>query len=891
MPQAAAPAYVYRNAYREPDFWIPYTDLQVEVDWDRTIVHATLRLRRNPRVNPGGRSLHLHGQELELLSVAVNGRPLATSEYAFDATGLTLPHPGDVFDLTTTVAIRPGANRTMMGFCSTPEGELFTNFEAEAFRKLTFFLDRPDVLSHFTIKMTADKSRFPVLVASGNRAGAGDLDNGRHYAVFHTPIATPCYLIAMLAGRLEKIDAKFVTRSHREIPVEIYANAKHIDQCHESLKILLHAMRWEEETFGREYDLDVFACGVLNGGAGAMENKGLNIYDLAWFIADPRFTTDSDYEYRLKTIAHEYMHNWSGNRVTNRNWFYVSLKEGFTRFREQMYLADFAGVGPVRVRMTKHIRNNQFTEDDSAVAHAPIWDAYIEPRNLYTNTVYDKGQEIIQMLLAMLGRERFCKVASWYFDEYATQAVTIEEFLGAFEKIGGLDLSQFRKWYFQAGTCEIFVDGKYDPATESYEVSLRQQTRPTPGQPHKEPMHVPFAIGLIGPDGNEIAFRTADANEPQTTKVLELRQSQQSWRLTGVSAKPALSVLRRACAPVRVHYDPGADTLAHLFKHDTDEFARWEAGQKFATRNLQGMAAAFHAGTPMAADPAFLDAVRYVLRDPQLAPRMKADLVTLPDERTLGAETYPVDVDGIHAAREALMFAMAKSAYGDFERLYHDHESGEALDVRSAAIGRRRIKGVALDYLVRSGDPDMLNLALRLVKDGQNITDQVTALTILCNTDSDQKNEALTAFHDRWRGEQLVIDKWHRAQISAARVDTAARVDELMDSADFDIAVFSRLYTYAEAFFYENRYGLNEPGGSGYRVMTKQLLRIDKIIPFISNWTLNRCDMNRWHVFDARRQAMMRGALQTMLDTPGISPGLYEICSKSLAEEYKRESA
>jgi aminopeptidase N len=888
MSEGAVPARIYRNAYREADFHIPYTDLEVELGWERTVVRSRLRVRRNVRVNPGGRDLHLNGQELELLRVVLDGRDLTEADYHFDAEGLTLTSPPDVFELETTVAIRPSVNTTMMGLCPTKDGELFTNFEAEAFRKFTFFLDRPDVLSVFTAKLIADGDRFPTLLASGNPAGTGVLDDGRHYAVFYDPFPKPCYIFAIAAGTLEHLNETFISASGREIDVRVHANARYIDQCRESMDVILRSMRWDEQVFGRDYDLDTFHCVVLNGGPGAMENKGLNLYDLNWFIADPRVTPDSDYEYRMKTIAHEYFHNWSGDRVTNRSWFYVSLKEGLTRFREQVFLADFAGLGPIRIRMAKHIRNNQFTEDDSAVAHAPIWEAYIEPRNLYTNTVYDKGQEIIQMLMAMLGRERFCKVVSWFFDEYASQSVTIDEFLGAFETIGGLDLTQFRKWYFQAGTCEIFVDGRHDPATATYAVTLRQQTRPTLGQPDKEPMHVPFAIGLVGPDGNDLPFTMQGKAASDSTAVLELRESEQTWVLEGVTTRPALSVLRRACAPVRVHYDPGIEDLVHLFKHDSDDFARWEAGQKLTTQALQGMAETWRAGGAPVVSEALLDGFRHALRDPSLSDRMRADLISLPDERTLGAERYPIDVDGIHAAREAMLAAIGARASDDFMRLYRTFEETGANDLSSAAIGRRRIKHVALEYLVKSGEPEMLDLAFRQVADSANITDQVAGLTLLCTTASAQRDEALDLFYNRWRDEQLVIDRWCKAQISAARADTADRVDALMDSDDFDIAIFSRLYTFAETFFYENRYGLNTPSGRGYEVFAKQVLRIDRVIPFVSNWILNRCDLNRWHMFDANRQTGMRAALQTLLDAEGVSPGLVEICSKALDSDTRQ---
>jgi aminopeptidase N len=883
-PQTA-PTYVYRQDYREPDFHIPYTDLVVDLDLDRTLVRSRLRVRRNDAVNPGGRSLRLNGEGLRLTSVTLDGEPLGRDRYEIDDSYLTILEPPDVFILETCVEITPRGNSSMMGLGISRDGEYFTNFEAEGFRKFTYFLDRPDVLSTFTVKLIADKTKVPVLVASGNPSGSGELPEGRHYAVFHDPHPKPCYILAIVAGNLARISDVYVTQSHREIDVGVYANEAYIEQCTESLNIIIDAMRWDETNFSREYDLDVFNCAVLNGGAGAMENKGLNIYDLNWFITDARITPDNDFEYRKKTIAHEYFHNWSGNRVTNQSWFYVSLKEGFTRFREQLYLADFAGTGPVRIRMTKHIRNNQFTEDDSSVAHAPIWESYIEPRNLYTNTVYDKGQEIIQMLLAMVGREAFCKISSWYFDEYATKAVTIDEFLGAFERMGQLDLSQFRKWYWQAGTCEITAIGAYDQAASSFTVKLSQKTRPTKNQQDKEAMHVPISVALIGPDGEQVPFKLEGAGALQTGQVLQLRDWEQEWRLTGVTVEPVLSVLREACAPVRLHYSPGAEKLAHLFKHDTDGFARWDAGQRLGTQTLQAMALDFHSGKDLVAHPSFMEAIAHILADREVDDRMRAELLSLPEERTLGAESYPIDVDGIHASREALMAQISLTFRDQLLKHYEATKSGDFFDLSSKAIGRRRLKNVALDLLVKSKDPALLQLALDQVREGGNITDQVSALTALCNVGGDEAAEALAVFRKRWSHEQLVMDRMFRAQISAARSDTASITDALMNSSDFDVRMFSRLYTFAEAFFYENRYGLNEPGGSGYEMAARQILNIDKVIPFVSNWLLNRCDLNRWQLFDAGRQAMMRQALQTMIDEPGISPGLYEICSKSLAEK------
>jgi aminopeptidase N len=883
---------VYRADYREPDFWAPHVELQFDLDVDKTIVSTRIHLTPNEAILREKRVLELDGEGLNLISVSVDGKCLPESDYSYSSGKLRLPAVQDSAVVDTVVEVVPRGNTSAMGLCPTHDGELFSQCESEAFRLFSFGLDRPDVMSTFDVVLRGNKKTYPVMLSNGHLVASGDLDDGRHWVRWQDPGPKPTYLFALFAGVLESEKRSFVTRSGRPVEIGLYAPARYMAMSRPALDFVLAALKWDEDVFDREYDLAVFNIGVMNGFAGAMENKGLNLFDLAWLAASDTNTTDEEYEYRMKSVAHEFFHHWSGDRVTVKNWFQVSLKEGLTRFRDQLFLADKTEYDSVRIKMARHLRANQFTEDDSAIAHAPVWDSYIEPRNVYTNTVYDKGQEAIFMLMAMLGRNRFQKVVSAYFDRYVDQAVTIEEFLKTFEDVGGLDLSQFRNWYYQAGVTDVQVTPEYDEQTKRLRLHLAQKTRPTSDQKEKKPHHIPFAVGLLDAEGRDMPTRLEGESQAQKagTRVLAFRDKEQTFIFEDVEARPILSRLRGFSAPVRVNGEVSAEDLALLTLNDNDVFARWDAGQIFAQRTVLRLAADLRNGQRPNASRLFLDAFTSALTDQSLSARAMSDLLTLPDERTLGEASDPIDVDGIHAGRAILAKDIANHARESLFRVYDAASNLDVSDRSNDAVGRRRLKALALDYLTRLDDPEPRRVCLEILRGSENFTDQVNALNILAERECAEREEALAVFFHRHRDDHLALDRWYRAQAGAARDDTADAVDALMDSSKFE-PLFSRLYALSESFFAYNRYGVNAPSGRGYEIFAKQILRIDALVPMISGWVMSRSDMPRWYKFDGRRQAGMKAALERIVNSPGVSPGLREHSAAALAADEKGAGA
>ncbi|BBE33290.1 aminopeptidase N [Sphingosinicella microcystinivorans] len=878
---------VKRSDYSAPDYWFDHTNLEFDLDAVKTRVSSRIAVRRNEDVDSKGNPLVLNGEGLDLISVAIDGRVLSGNAYIESDGLLTIFDVPDMFTLEIVNDVTVEGNTSIMGLCASYDGEIFSQCEAEAFRKIAYYQDRPDVLSRYTVTLRADKAKYPILLSNGNFFEAGDLEDGRHWATWHDPFVKPCYIFALLAGDLKRTTETYRTISGKDVEVSIYASPESIDMCSHSMDFLLKAMKWDEDVFGREYDLDVYNVGILNGGPGAMENKGLNLFDPNWIVADPTNTSDDEYEYRKKTTAHEYFHNWSGDKVTIRNWFQVSLKEGLTRFRDQLFLADVTEFGSVRINMCRHIRNNQFTEDDSPTAHPIIWDAYIEPRNLFTNTVYDKGQECMFMLMWMVGRPRFCEVVAAFFDRYDGTAATIEEFLGCYEEESGIDLSQFRRWFYQAGTTEVSIATEYDEAAGEFHIDLAQETTQTPGERTKQPLHIPLAVALLDHRGQEMPARLAGENGvPQPgTRVIDFTERRQRVTFIGVNERPVLSRHRYFSAPVRIKDDPQDADLAHLVRYDQDIFARWDAGQSYAARVILRDVARLAEGQTPAVDDAFVAAFLSPLDDQRLSPRLRADLLGLPDERTIGEWMDVFDVDGVHEAWAFTAQAVARKGADLLLKAYEQNGGTGPYDLAPETVGKRKLRNVALDYLVRLGEPDMLDLALRQVKDSRNITEQYVALKILCATGSEQKAEAIEIYRDRWKHDQLATDKWYRAQAAAARSDTAARVEELMSADDFNLKLFSRCFSICEQFFYFNHYGVHEPTGEGYRVYAEQMIRVDHVVPLLSNWTVSRSGFSRWRRYDPRRQELIKLAFRTMRDAEGVSKGLIELCDKALAEE------
>ena len=778
------PKAVYLKDYRPPEFVIDRVDLHFDLSEDRTRVRAELAVRRNPVAERGDGGIRLDGEQLELRSVALDGRALSTDAYTLDAEGLYVKAVPDSFRLVTEVRIYPQQNTALEGLYKS--GELFcTQCEAEGFRRITYFLDRPDVMARYTTTLVADRERYPVLLSNGNPVESGTLAGGRHWVRWEDPFPKPSYLFALVVGDLQATEGRFTTASGREVVLRLYTEAENVDKCAHALGSLQQAMRWDEEHYGREYDLDIYMIvAVKDFNMGAMENKGLNIFNAKYVLARPETATDSDFQHIEGVIAHEYFHNWTGNRITCRDWFQLSLKEGFTVFRDQEFSADMGSRGVKRIQDVRALRAHQFAEDAGPMAHPVRPDSYMEINNFYTTTVYEKGAEVVRMQANLLGPTLFRKATDLYFQRYDGRAVTTDDFVACMEQASGRSLTQFKRWYSQAGTPQLRVEDDYDATTRRYTLRIRQHTPPTPGQPEKQPFHIPFAIGLLDADGNDLPLRLAgEGASAPCTRFLELSAETETFRFVDLPVKPVPSLLRGFSAPVKVLYDFSDEDLRFLMARDRDGFNRWEAAQALAQRVILGLVE--EPAAPV--EPGFGAAFREALLDEQSDPSLLAEVLTLPSESYLGDQMEQVDVDGIHAARERVMTGLASALREDLLEVYQRNREPGGYDLAPASIGRRRLKNMALGYLMQLDDAEVFDLCLGQFAADHNMTDTMAALALLAERAEARAEAALHRFYERWQRDPLVLDKWFAVQALAKRPDTLTRVEALLGHEAFSI--------------------------------------------------------------------------------------------------------
>ena len=876
----------YRADFQAPDFLVSRVFLDFDLDPQSTTICSQVHFKCNPECTKADSNLILDGQNLELVGLTLDGRALSADRYHQDERALVIPDVPPEFVLAVETRVSPAGNTTFMGLNQSRDGALYTQCESEAFRKLTYFPDRPDIMAPFVVTLRADKKRFPVLLSNGNPAGHGELADGRHWAKWEDPVPKPCYLFALLAGDFAAIRDTYATRSRRDISLSIFAREEFLEKVAPSMALIKRAMAWDEEVFGLEYDLDVFNVGVVEGMLGCMENKGLNLYDLAWLATDLETTIDDDYEYRMKTIAHEYFHNWTGNKIACRNWFHLTFKEGFSRFRDQLYIADQTDAASVRISMVRHIRTNQFTEDSGPNVHACLIDAYIDPRNLYSHTVVDKGQEITRMLCTLLGWQQFKRGCDLFFTRWAGKAVTIDDLLSAMEQASGVDLTQFRLWYSAAGTCEVSASGVFDAAEQTYTLTLAQSLSRQGMTETSEPLHIPIALGLLGREtGCQLPLQLDGESAPtsERTKLIELRKLEETYRFINVTEPPVVSLLRDFSAPARVSTLQSAQDLAILLVHDPDPVVRWLAAEEYSARTILKLVDDLKTRNEPGIDEEFDAAYSQALYDTDVNERLVVDLLTLPSEKALSEKMPVIDVDGIHEARAVVARELAWKHKDRLIALYEENAKVSAFARDANSIGRRQLKNLCLQYLMALGEETIDDMCLAQMKDSENITDQVRALEILCGSDSRHRGDAIEIYYDRWHSDSQALDKWFRAQAGASRRRVSQDLDRLMGRRDFDLSMFNRLFNVCEAYFYLNFYGVHEPGGAGYQLAVKQLLRIDKQVPVMSAWSLERSDIIRWRRFDQSRGVQMQNALEEILNAPGISDGLYEIASKALS--------
>jgi aminopeptidase N len=882
-----APRAIHLKDYTPPPYLIDTVDLTVELGEETTRVRSLLAMRPNPAAQAAqgaaGHPLVLDGQDMRLVLVALDGKGLGPDDYAVEPDSLTIAQvPDRPFTLEIVTELRPQDNTSLEGLYKS-SGNFCTQCEAEGFRKITYFVDRPDVMARYRTTIVADKAGYPVMLSNGNLVEQEDLPDGRHRAVWEDPFPKPCYLFALVAGRLVEVADSFTTHSGREVALRIYVEPGNEDKVGHAMDSLRKSMKWDEDVYGLEYDLDVFmivAVGDFN--MGAMENKGLNVFNTKYVLARPETATDGDFLGVETVVAHEYFHNWTGNRVTCRDWFQLSLKEGLTVFRDQEFSSDMHSRAVKRISDVQRLRAAQFPEDAGPMAHPVRPDSYIEINNFYTTTVYEKGAEVVRMIHTLLGPEGFRKGMDLYFERHDGQAVTCDDFVAAMEDASGVDLGHFRRWYSQAGTPAVEASGTWDAQARRYALRLKQTTPPTPGQPEKLPLHIPFAMGLLDPEGQDLPLRLEGEAAPAgTTRVLDLREAEQTFVFEDVPARPVPSLLRGFSAPVKLKADYENADLTFLMAHDGDPFNRWEAGQTLATRLMLDLVEDAKAGRPLALDRGFVDAFGRVLEDSAGDPAFTAQALVLPGEGYLAQQMEPVEVDAIHEVRDFARRELAAAWRAPLEEIHRRNAApNEPLSMDAEAMGRRSLKNLALAYLMTSGDRSPAELALAQYRNSEAMTDVIAALSLIADSDMAERAEVLDHFYERWQALPLVVDKWFSIQATASRPGTTGEVERLLSHPAFEIRNPNKVYALIGSFAGGNPVNFHERSGAGYRLLADQVLRLDPLNPQVASRLVKI--FARWRKFDAQRQELMRAELERIAGRPGLSRDVFEIASKSL---------
>ncbi len=880
------PKVIHLKDYQVPDYLIDETHLTFELYEDRTLVHAQLVMRRNPEAGAGLPSLRLDGQDVELLSLSINDRELGLGDYEIGEESLTLQPDAASFTLDSTVVIHPESNTALEGLYKS--GKMFcTQCEAEGFRKITYYLDRPDVMSKFTTTVSAEKHAYPILLSNGNPIASGEEDDGRHWATWEDPFKKPAYLFALVAGDLWCVEDSFTTMSGREVALRIYVEPENIDKCQHAMDSLKKSMKWDEEAYGREYDLDIFMIVAVNDfNMGAMENKGLNIFNSSAVLARAETATDAAHQRVEAIVAHEYFHNWSGNRVTCRDWFQLSLKEGFTVFRDSQFSADMNSPTVKRVEDVSYLRTHQFAEDAGPMAHSVRPESFIEISNFYTLTVYEKGAEVVRMIQTLLGEEGFRKGSDLYFERHDGQAVTVDDFVKAMEDANGADLTQFKRWYSQAGTPRLAFSEQYDAATKTYSLTFRQSCPPTPGQSEKLAFVIPVSLGLLDGQGNEIDLRLQDEESSVgTTRVLAVDQPEQTFTFVDVPEQPLPSLLRGFSAPVKLDFPYSRDQLMFLMQHDSDGFNRWEAGQQLSVQVLQEMIGQHQRGEALHLDQRLVAALRSQLEDESLDQAMVAEMLSLPSEAYLTEISDVADVDAIHAARDFARQSIATALFDLFWKRYQANREVSRQTPYIAEAGhfaRRALQNIALSYLMLSGKPEVVAACVEQLEQADNMTERLTALAVLVNSGFEaERDKALASFAEDFKDNPLVMDQWFSVQAGNTQPGGLERIQHLMQHPAFTLKNPNKVRALIGAFANQNLVNFHRADGAGYRFLADQVIVLNKLNPQIASRLL--APLTRWRKYDVGRQGLMKTELERILASGELSSDVYEVVSKSLA--------
>jgi aminopeptidase N len=866
--------------YRPPDWLIETVDLDVSLDPTATTVRAKLKLRPNGAGLPA--PLILDGEDLKLRSLALDGKPLANGSFIATPDGLTIAQPPHrPFELEIETIIDPAANTQLMGLYRA--GTTYcTQCEAEGFRRITYFLDRPDVMAVYTTRIEADKNDTPVLLANGNLIAHGDVPGtNRHFAVWHDPFKKPCYLFALVGGKLARITDSFITMSGREVALHIYMEPGKEDRCFYAMDSLKRAMRWDEEAFGREYDLDIFMIVAVSAfNMGAMENKGLNVFNDKYVLASPATATDTDYAHIEAVIAHEYFHNWTGDRITCRDWFQLCLKEGLTVFRDEEFSADQRSRAVERISDVRALRSHQFVEDAGPLAHPVRPEVYHEINNFYTTTVYDKGSEVVRMIKVLLGPDLFRQGMDLYFTRHDGEAATVEQFVQCFADISGRDFSQFMLWYTQAGTPEVLVAPHYDPRAKTYRLDVTQKIPPTPGQPGKAPMLIPLALGLVGKDGGDLPIMLD--GRPLDRAVIELRQPNQSFVFTGVAERPIPSLNRDFSGPIRLSLPIEADDLRFLAAHDADPFNRWQAVQTLAMALLTVNVAALRQGAPLREDDGLMAALAAILADARLEPAFIALALMPPSDADIAREIgRDVDPDATFAARAHLRAAIGSQLGAALASTYRHMITPGPYRPDAASAGRRALKNVSLDLLAATRDERAIALVFAQYQGADNMTDRMAALETLVQHDRPERARALEDFYRRYKGEPLIIDKWLALQAAIPEPATLDRVRALTAHPAFSMANPNRVRALIGSFAQVNHTQFNRVDGAGYDFVADIVLALDPKNPQAAARLMGA--FRSWRALESRRRAGAEATLRRVAAAPSLSRDVGDIVARTLA--------
>lgn len=862
----------YRHDYRAPDYFISDIDLTFELDAAQTVVTAVSQISRNAA---DAAPLRLDGEDLTLVSLHINDAPW--QDYRLEEGALVLENLPERFTLKIVNTISPATNTALEGLYQSGEA-LCTQCEAEGFRHITWYLDRPDVLARFTTKIIADQTKYPFLLSNGNRVGQGELEGGRHWTQWQDPFPKPCYLFALVAGDFDVLRDTFTTRSGREVALELFVDRGNLDRASWAMTSLKNSMKWDEQRFGLEYDLDIYMIVAVDFfNMGAMENKGLNVFNSKFVLARAETATDKDYLNIERVIGHEYFHNWTGNRVTCRDWFQLSLKEGLTVFRDQEFSSDLGSRAVNRISNVRTMRGLQFAEDASPMAHPIRPDMVIEMNNFYTLTVYEKGSEVIRMMHTLLGEENFQKGMQLYFERHDGSAATCDDFVQAMEDASNVDLSHFRRWYSQSGTPVVTAQDDYDPQAEQYTLKLTQHTPPTPDQQEKLPLHIPFDIELYDHEGKVIALQRE--GHP-VSNVLNLTQSEQTFVFDNVPCQPVPSLLREFSAPVKLEYKWSDQQLTFLMRHARNDFSRWDAAQSLLATYIKLNVARFQQQQPLSLPLHVADAFRAILLDDTIDPALAAEILTLPSQNEMAELFQTIDPQAIAAVHQALTRTLATELADEFLAVYNATKL-EGYRVDHADIGKRALRNICLHYLA-FGDVQLADkLVSQQYHSADNMTDALAALAAAVGAQLPCRDALLAEYDEKWHQDGLVMDKWFILQATSPAQNALQKVRELLNHRSFSLGNPNRVRSLIGAFAGSNPAAFHAEDGSGYQFMVEMLTELNSRNPQVASRLIE--PLIRLKRYDASRQALMRAALETLRALPNLSGDLYEKISKALA--------